>query len=223
MFYVFQKVNSTVESVITEDTVSGAISLKEKMDHIVKENVKKKQERRQRVANQAPFSVGQKVLRKNIRTQQRKGGKLERSWLGPYEIVHLKDKSADLRDEKGSIYPKISTDHLKSFKENTPRLPHRLILHEPQLKRPHQETGRHPSPTPVDLTITKEKQPSPSPPSPPSSPTASKLSPRVSPKSSSSLSPLDLSMPLSSPVSHTTTVATVIPTDAKDAVHSCKC
>lgn len=70
-------VNSTVESVIAEDTVSGAISLKEKMDYIVKENVKKKQERRQRVANQAPFSVGQKVLRKNIRTQQRKGGKLE--------------------------------------------------------------------------------------------------------------------------------------------------
>ncbi len=220
MFYISQKVNSTVESVIAEDTVSGAISLKEKMDHIVKENMKKKTGAETEVANQAPFSVGQKVLRKNIRTQQRKGGKLERSWLGPYEIIHLKDKSADLRDEKGFIYPKISTDHLKSFKENTPRLPHRLILHEPQLKRPHQETGQHPSPTPVDLTITKEKQP---PPSPPSSPTAPKLPPHVSPKSSSSLSPLDLSMPLSSPVSHTTTVATVIQADTKDAVHSCKC
>ncbi len=42
MFYISQKVNSTVESVIAEDTVSGAISLKEKMDHIVKENMKKK-------------------------------------------------------------------------------------------------------------------------------------------------------------------------------------
>ncbi|XP_016414882.1 uncharacterized protein LOC107745507 [Sinocyclocheilus rhinocerous] len=191
------------------------------MDFIVKENVKKKQERRQRVANQAPFSVGQKVLRKNIRTQQSKGGKLERSWLGPYEIVHIKDKRRQeincthKRPEKGYIYPKISTDHLKSFKEETARVPHRFILDEPQLKTPHEDTGQHPSP--LDLTITKEKQP---PPSPPSSPMASNLSPHVSPKSSSSLSPLDLSMPLSSPVSHTT-VATVTPADAKDAVHSC--
>ncbi|KAI2655936.1 Transcriptional regulatory protein RCO1 [Labeo rohita] len=193
-----------------KNTVSEAISLKEKMDNIVKENVGKKQERRHRVATQALFSVGRKVLRKNIRTQQRKGGKLERSWLGPYEIVFLKDKSADLRDEKGHIYPKINTDHLKLFKEEPPP---GLLLDEPQLKR-REET----SPSPVDITITKEEQP---PPSPPSSPTAPKLSPRVSPKSSSSLSPLDLSMPLSSPVSHPTTVPTVIPADAKDAVHSC--
>ncbi|RXN03986.1 gypsy retrotransposon integrase 1-like protein [Labeo rohita] len=206
------EINSTVESVIAENTVSEAISLKEKMDHIVKENVGKKQERRHRVATQAPFSVGQKVLRKNIRTQQRKGGKLERSWLGPYEIIFLKDKSADLRDEKGDIYPKINSDHLKLFKEETPRVPHRLLLDEPQLKRPHQET----SPSPVDI-ITKEEQP---PPSPPSSPTAPKPSPCVSPKSSTSLSPLDLSLPLSSPVSHPTTLPTVIPADAKDAVHS---
>ncbi|XP_050957711.1 uncharacterized protein LOC127158743 isoform X1 [Labeo rohita] len=206
------EINSTVESVIAENTVSEAISLKEKMDHIVKENVGKKQERRHRVATQAPFSVGQKVLRKNIRTQQRKGGKLERSWLGPYEIVFLKEKSADLRDEKGHTYPKINTDHLKLFKEETPRVPHRLLLDEPQLKRPHQET----SPSPVDI-ITKEEQP---PPSPPSSPTAPKPSPCDSPKSSTSLSPLDLSAPLSSPVSHPTTLPTVIPADAKDAVHS---
>ncbi|KAI2645542.1 Gypsy retrotransposon integrase-like protein 1 [Labeo rohita] len=190
------QINSTVESVIAENTVSEAISLKEKMDHIVKENVGKKQERRHRVATQAPG----------------RGGKLERSWLGPYEIVFLKEKSADLRDEKGHTYPKINTDHLKLFKEETPRVPHRLLQDEPQLKRPHQET----SPSPVDI-ITKEEQP---PPSPPSSPTAPKPSPCDSPKSSTSLSPLDLSAPLSSPVSHPTTLPTVIPADAKDAVHS---
>jgi len=33
---MFLKVNSTVESVIAEDTISKAISLKEKMDNIVK-------------------------------------------------------------------------------------------------------------------------------------------------------------------------------------------
>jgi len=117
---MFLKVNSTVESVIAEDTIS------KKMEDIVKKNVRKKQDRRQRVANQAPLFLGQKVLRKNIRTQQRKGGKLERSWLGPYEVVHLQEKSADLRDENGKIFPKINTDHLKPFKEKTPRIPHRM-------------------------------------------------------------------------------------------------
>jgi len=117
---MFLKVNSTVESVIAEDTISKAISLKEKMDDIVKKNVRQKQDRRQRVAavvNQAPLFLGQKVLRKNIRTQQRKGGKLERSWLGPYEIIN---KSAE----------PIS---------NPLKIPHR-ITQEPQHKRAHQET-----------------------------------------------------------------------------------
>ncbi|XP_073802848.1 uncharacterized protein [Danio rerio] len=204
------EVNSTVENILTEDTVSGAISLKEKIDHMVKENVKKKQERRQKVQNQAQFSVGQKVLRKNIRSQQRKGGKLERSWLGPFEIIQLKEKSADLRDEKGHIYPKISTDHLKLFKVDGPHVPHRILAAQ-QNQRPDQ----HPSPTPLDLTITK-LQPQPS---PPSSPNAPQLSPCVSPKSSSSLSPLNLTVSLSSPPSHTTTVEVLAQADSKDAKH----
>ncbi|KAL0152331.1 hypothetical protein M9458_052054 [Cirrhinus mrigala] len=130
---------------------------------------------------EVPETSEQKTLpegpRKNIMTQQRKGGSLSAAGWG--HMILLQD--------------------------------------EPQLKRPHEETGQHPSPTPVDITITKEKQP---PPSRPSSPTAPKLSPCVSPKSSSCPSPLDLSMPLSSPVSRTTTVPTVIPADAKYAVHS---
>nr|XP_055039296.1 uncharacterized protein LOC129427093 [Misgurnus anguillicaudatus] len=200
--------NSTVESVLAEDNVSQAISLKDTMDHIVKDNVKKNQDRRQKVSNQAPFSVGQKVLRKNIRSQQRKGGKLERSWLGPYTIVHIQEKSADLMDKQGVMHPKISTNHLKPFIDDTPHIPHRL--QGPQCKRPHidmtGETGPSPSILPVDLSMSQHNQ-----------------HPLSSPSSPLIPAPIDLSIKrLCSPVSHTTAVATLVPDDPTDAVH-CKC
>ncbi|XP_015251922.1 PREDICTED: verprolin-like [Cyprinodon variegatus] len=69
------------------------------------------------------FKVGEKVWRQNLRSQQRKGGKLERSYFGPYFITAIKGKSADLRDEKGIVFNKISTDQLKLAVESTPRVP----------------------------------------------------------------------------------------------------
>jgi len=53
IFNVSEKVHSTVESLIADDTISKAISLKKKMDNIVKKNVRKQQDWRQRVEN--PF------------------------------------------------------------------------------------------------------------------------------------------------------------------------
>ncbi|XP_065122037.1 uncharacterized protein [Paramisgurnus dabryanus] len=108
-------------------------------------------------------------------------------------------------DKQGVMHPKISTDHLKPFIDDTPHIPHRL--QGPQCKRPHiditGETRPSPSILPVDLTMSQHNQ---HPPSSPSSP----LNP----------SPLDLSMQrLCSPVSHTTAVATLVPDDPTDAVH----
>ncbi|KAL2098358.1 hypothetical protein ACEWY4_007565 [Coilia grayii] len=120
------EINPSVEDVIAQEAVSRAISLKQTFDTIVKDNVKKKQEKRHRILNPCPLAVGEKVLRKNIRTLQRKGGKLERSWLGPYTITKIENKSADLLDKNGILHPKINIDHLKPFIEQTPRLPHRI-------------------------------------------------------------------------------------------------
>nr|XP_055038110.1 uncharacterized protein LOC129426027 [Misgurnus anguillicaudatus] len=108
-------------------------------------------------------------------------------------------------DKHGVMHPKISTDHLKLFIDDTPRIPHRL--QGPQCKRPHidmtGETGPSPSILPVYLTMSQHNQ------HPPSSP-SSLLIP----------SPIDLSMQrLCSPVSHTTAVATLVPDDHTDAVH----
>ena len=60
------------------------------------------------------------------------GGKLERTWLGPYTITKLESKSADLRDDKGRQHPKINTDHLKPFTEPIPRIPHRVPATPPE-------------------------------------------------------------------------------------------
>jgi hypothetical protein len=133
-------VDSSVEDVVANAVVSSGIVLKERLDAMVQLNILKKQGKRQKVRSRSAFAVGQRVVRKNIRMQQRKGGKLERTWLGPYTITKLENKSADLRDDKGRQHPKINTDHLKPFTDPTPRIPHRIQPtphEEPPLKKPH--------------------------------------------------------------------------------------
>jgi len=47
--------------------------------------------------------------------------------LGPYTIKNIKGKNADLIDERGVIYPKINTDHLRLYTEEMPRIPHKIV------------------------------------------------------------------------------------------------
>lgn len=70
--------------------------------------------------------MGDRVWRKNVRSQQRKGGKLEANYLGPFTIIALEEKSADLEDERGVKFPKINIDHIKPHLEDIPRVPHKL-------------------------------------------------------------------------------------------------
>ena len=123
--------------------VSSGIVLKERLDAMVQLNILKKQGKRQKVRSRSAFAVGQRVVRKNIRMQQRKGGKLERTWLGPYTITKLENKSADLRDDKGRQHPKINTDHLKPFTDPTPVM-HDLSYHPTACRSP-------PAPTSLQL------------------------------------------------------------------------
>jgi len=71
------------------------------------------------------FKVGDNVWRRNITAEQRKGGKLESNYLGPFTIICLEGKSADLENAMGVIFPKINIDHLKHHIE-LPRVPQRL-------------------------------------------------------------------------------------------------
>lgn len=73
------------------------------------------------------FVVGDKVLRKNIRQEQRKGGKLEADLLGPFIIINIDGKSADLETPRGNTMEKINIDHLKKYVEPQPRIPAKWI------------------------------------------------------------------------------------------------
>ena len=95
VYFSIGKVDSSVEDVVANKAVSSGIALKETFDAMVRNSVVKKQEKRQKIPFKSAFTVGQRVLRKNIRTQQRKGGKLERTWLGPYRITQIDKKSAE--------------------------------------------------------------------------------------------------------------------------------
>ncbi len=66
------------------------------------------------------FKVVDRVWRQNIRSQKRKGGKLEANFIGPYTITLLEGKCADLVVK----FPKINVDHLRLHVEELPRIPH---------------------------------------------------------------------------------------------------
>ncbi|KAJ8380364.1 hypothetical protein SKAU_G00011420 [Synaphobranchus kaupii] len=120
-------VDNSVETVVGEESVSEDIERLDKIKAVVQDNVRKVQEStRRRLKSGAPkpdFKVGDKVLRQNVRSQQRKGGKLEANFLGPYIITALQGKSADLQGDSGAFFPKVNVDHLQHFREEKPRIP----------------------------------------------------------------------------------------------------
>ncbi|KAJ8263887.1 hypothetical protein GJAV_G00142700 [Gymnothorax javanicus] len=101
------------------------------MASIVKGNIAKKAGEDKKYQNMHLLLA--KRSSENIRSEQRKGGKLERSWLGLYKILRLEEKSADLLDEQ-VLLPKINTDHLKAYQEPTRRIPHRMLEKPPSKK-----------------------------------------------------------------------------------------
>ena len=104
----------------------------------VVENIRKGQERvkKRKLAkgDNNNFMVGDKVLRKNIREEQWKGGKLEAEWLGTYVISNIEGKSADLKSAKGSTVSKINIDHLKQYVEPEERIPAKWLTSTPQMQ-----------------------------------------------------------------------------------------
>jgi hypothetical protein len=64
------------------------------------------------------FAVGDKVLKKNARRDDRKGGKQEFRWLGPYTITSV-TKNGLYKLKKGNQYLKaaISGNMLKAYNE----------------------------------------------------------------------------------------------------------
>lgn len=113
------------------------LKIQESLRSIVRESVSKKQEKAKGKAQQigTVFKPGDRVWRQNIRSQQRKGGKLDAGFLGPYTVINVQGKNSDIQDDNGVIFRKINTDHLKICIRESPRLPHCLKNQESKKKK----------------------------------------------------------------------------------------
>ena len=92
-------------------------------------NTKKAQEKMKRMSLKSSIqkcNVGDTVWRLNISSRQRKGGKLDPNFLGPYTVLSVENKSADLVDVNGVVFPKINIDHLKHHHAQSPHIPQNL-------------------------------------------------------------------------------------------------
>ncbi|KAL7845031.1 hypothetical protein SRHO_G00235710 [Serrasalmus rhombeus] len=127
------QVDGSFEDVLAEEEVAIDIESHDKIMNIVQENMKGVQERtRKRLQSNIPqqnLKVGDVVLRRNIRSQQRKGGKLDPEFLGPFSVTRIDGKSIDLVDSNGKPIQKANIDHLKLYHEQTPRIPKKLKGH----------------------------------------------------------------------------------------------
>ncbi|KAL7849117.1 hypothetical protein SRHO_G00207400 [Serrasalmus rhombeus] len=96
------EVDGSFEDVLAEEEVAIDIERRDKIMNIVQENVEGVQERtRRRLQSKIPqqnLQVGDVVLRRNIRSRQRKGGKLDPEFLCLFTDTRIDGKSIDLVD-----------------------------------------------------------------------------------------------------------------------------
>ncbi|XP_032435748.1 uncharacterized protein LOC116730540 [Xiphophorus hellerii] len=185
------EINNTVEQVMEEETVTECIKHLDAIKEVIEANVTRSttmtKKRLRSASRNVSFSVGELVLRQNVRSQQRKGGKLEPNFLGPFKISALQGKSADLISENGALFKNISIDHLKHFKPENPRIPHKMTT---------QKTENPTSAPPAPPTTSPPAPPTTSPPAPPTtSPPASPPAPPTTSPPASPPAPLITSPP----------------------------
>ena len=112
------------------ETVCAGIELLPIVYEEVRDNVTSSQrrvkKRKEDRGQEDQFKIGDNVLMKNIRGQQRKGGKLERDMLGPYKIMDLNNKVTHLRPLHGTSTIIANIDHLVHYIEPEERVPAKL-------------------------------------------------------------------------------------------------
>ena len=104
------------------------------------QNIEKAQERQKKSydAKHQPLKLkeGDTVLLKNLRNEARKGGKLERTWSGPYTISKLLPKGLHkLRKEDGTeLKTSVNSSRLKIYYQPVESQPKRNTSPEKPLK-----------------------------------------------------------------------------------------
>ncbi|KAF3851502.1 hypothetical protein F7725_013274, partial [Dissostichus mawsoni] len=95
---LFKRQRREVSRLVEREEIYEGLKKQEAVFTEVKQNMKRSQDnvrkRRVKKGQEDNFQVGDQVLRRNVRQEQRKGGKLEDDWLGPYIILELEGKKA---------------------------------------------------------------------------------------------------------------------------------
>lgn len=103
-----------LENVLQAQIIKPAIQLQDQVDEAVRKNMqasrnKIKAEKITSGTVVHTFVVRKRVLRSNVRSQQRKGGKLDNYFFGgPFTIISLQGKSSNLINDKGVEFAKIN-------------------------------------------------------------------------------------------------------------------
>ncbi|CAK6973112.1 uncharacterized protein LOC117460705 [Scomber scombrus] len=119
-----------VEKLVVTEVVCDVIQQLPRVYKEVQGNVirsqKRVRERKEDRGQDDNFKPGDHVLMKNIWEQQRKGGKLEKDMLGPYEIMNITNKTTQLRLLTGTGKIMANIDHLVHYIEPEERVPVKL-------------------------------------------------------------------------------------------------
>lgn len=120
--------------VASEQLYEGLSDRRETME-VVKQNIAKSQEkvrkRKMEKGQEDNFMAGDKVLVRNVRQENRKGGKMDPDMLGPFTIVNIEDKNVDVVSTKGKKKLKFNVDHLIKYVEPEPHIPKKWIPSTP--------------------------------------------------------------------------------------------
>ena len=154
---------------VGREELHGGLKIPAQAETFVKAsaNVLKKQKavlkRKMLRGDKTSFNVGDKVLLLNIKELQRKGGKMERSSLGPLVILSLKGKLATLASLDAPQKTIANIDLLSQFIEPEERIPAKLKkVGTSPLASPSPPSSPSPppsSPDPPPGTISGERQP----------------------------------------------------------------
>ncbi|RXN15276.1 myosin-1 isoform X3 [Labeo rohita] len=178
-----------VEAMVATEQLSEGLSDRRETMEAVKKNILNSQDkvrkRKMERGQEDNFVVGDKVLVRNVRQENRKGGTMDPDMLGPFTVVNIHDKIVDVVSKKGKKKMKFNTDHLIKYVEPEPHIPKKWISSNTPSSPP---SSPHPPPaSPPPLPASPCPPPASPPPLPASPPPASPPPPTSPPPASSSL------------------------------------
>ena len=118
-----------VEQMVLTEEVYRGLDKQEDTFKVVNKNVAKKQEavrkRKIKKGEVGVFTIGDQVLIKNVKAQERKGGKMESTFLGPLVVLQVRGKFATLASLNSPRKTVANVDILTHFIEPE-RIPAKL-------------------------------------------------------------------------------------------------